>query len=205
MKTVIIDNYDSFTYNLAHLLRELGEDVAVVRNDRFDLAALDAYDRIVLSPGPGIPSEAGLLMDVIRTYAPRKPLLGVCLGHQAIGEAFGARLANLADVYHGVQSPLVLKTGEPPAVPGIRIEDDYLFRGVPDGTPVGRYHSWVVSPEGFPACLAVTALSPEGHIMALRHRTLDVRGIQFHPESVLTPAGRQILRNWLDGKSRAGG
>ncbi len=204
MKTVIIDNYDSFTYNLAHLLRELGEDVAVVRNDRFDLAALDAYDRIVLSPGPGIPSEAGLLMDVIRTYAPRKPLLGVCLGHQAIGEAFGARLANLADVYHGVQSPLVLKTGETPAVPGIRIEDDYLFRGVPDGTPVGRYHSWVVSPEGLPACLAVTALSPEGHIMALRHRTLDVRGIQFHPESVLTPAGRQILRNWLNGEAQTG-
>ena len=192
MKTVIIDNYDSFTYNLAHLVKELGATVDVVRNDRFRLPELEKYDKIILSPGPGIPREAGLLMDVIRTYADSKPLLGVCLGHQAIGEAFGARLTNLAHVFHGVQSPLLLK------------EDDYLLRGVEDGTPVGRYHSWVVDAEGLPPCLAVTAVSPEGHIMAMRHRTLDVRGIQFHPESVLTPQGRVILRNWLLGETRAG-
>ena len=161
MKTLIIDNYDSFTYNLAHLLKELGTDVTVVRNDRFRLPRVAAYDKIVLSPGPGIPSEAGLLMDVIRTYAGLKPILGVCLGEQAIGEAFGAKLTNLAEVYHGVQ------------------------------------HSWVVSPDGLPDTLEVTALSSEGHIMALRHRTLDVRGIQFHPESVLTPQGKRILQNFL--------
>lgn len=204
MKTIIIDNYDSFTYNLAHLLRELGAEVSVVRNDCFDLRSLDACQRIVLSPGPGIPREAGLLMDVIRTYAGRKPILGVCLGHQAIAEAFGARLTNLTEVYHGVQSPLVLPADDGTAAGGIPLERDDLFRGVDNGTPVGRYHSWVVSPQGFPACLAVTALSPEGHIMALRHRTYNLRGIQFHPESVLTPAGRQILQNWLAEDPRTG-
>ena len=185
MKTLIIDNYDSFTYNLAHLLKELGTDVTVVRNDRFRLPQVAAYDKIVLSPGPGIPSEAGLLMDVIRTYAGQKPILGVCLGEQAIGEAFGAKLTNLSEVYHGVQTPVHV------------IRPDYLFDGLPTEFPAGRYHSWVVSPDGLPDTLEVTALSLEGHIMALRHRTLDVRGIQFHPESVLTPQGRRILQNFL--------
>lgn len=185
MKTLIIDNYDSFTYNLAHLLKELGTDVTVVRNDCFRLPLVAAYDKIVLSPGPGIPSEAGLLMDVIRTYAGRKPILGVCLGEQAIGEAFGARLTNLSEVYHGVQTPVHVT------------RPDYLFDGLPTEFPAGRYHSWVVSPDGLPDTLEVTALSPEGHIMALRHRTLDVRGIQFHPESVLTPQGKRILQNFL--------
>ena len=196
MKTVIIDNYDSFTYNLAHLLKELGAETDVLRNDRFGLEELERYDNIVLSPGPGIPCEAGLLTEVIRTYAASKPILGVCLGHQAIAEVFGATLVNLTHVHHGVQSPLVLEDDGHATLP-IPIEKDRLFRHVPHGTPVGRYHSWVVSSEGFPRCLAVTALSPEGHIMALKHRTLDVHGIQFHPESVLTPEGRKIMENFL--------
>ena len=185
MKTVIIDNYDSFTYNLYHLVREAGAEATVVRNDAFRLEALADYDKIILSPGPGIPEEAGLLLDVIRTYAGRKPMLGVCLGHQAIGQVFGARLTNLSEVFHGVQAPCLL-TGE-----------DYLFHGLPRRFPVGRYHSWVVSREGFPNCLQVTAASEEGHVMALRHRDYDIHGIQFHPESVLTPGGRAIVENFL--------
>ena len=185
MKIIIIDNYDSFTFNLSHLMKQLGADCATVRNDQFRLPDLEAYDRILLSPGPGIPSEAGLLLDVIRTYAGRKPILGVCLGHQAIAEAFGAHLENLTSVFHGVQTPVRL------------CSDDTLFDGLPAEFPVGRYHSWVVSRHGLPACLEVTADSPEGQIMALRHRDFDIRGIQFHPESVLTPDGPTILRNWL--------
>ena len=185
MTTLIIDNYDSFTYNLAHLLKELGAEVTVVRNDRFRLADVEAFDKLVLSPGPGIPREAGQLLEVIRTYAGRKPMLGVCLGHQAIGQVFGARLTNLSEVFHGVQAPCLL-TGE-----------DYLFHGLPRRFPVGRYHSWVVSREGFPNCLQVTATSEEGHVMALRHRDYDIHGIQFHPESVLTPGGRAIVENFL--------
>ncbi len=188
MKAVIIDNYDSFTYNLYHLLRETGTETAVLRNDAFCLADLAQYDKIILSPGPGIPEEAGLLPDVIRAYSGRKPMLGVCLGHQAIGQAFGARLVNLAEVFHGVQTPC------------LRTVDDYLFRGVPDRFPVGRYHSWVVSGENLPSCLEVTAVSPEGQIMALRHREYDIRGIQFHPESVLTPDGRTIVENFVNGR-----
>jgi anthranilate synthase component 2 len=186
MKVVIIDNYDSFTYNLSHLLKELGAEVTVYRNDQFQLADLEPFDKIVLSPGPGIPSEAGLLLDVIRQYAGRKPILGVCLGEQAIGEAFGGTLTNLSDVFHGVQTPITL------TVP------DYVFEGLPKELPVGRYHSWVVDKEGLPDCLEVTAVSQEGYIMALRHRTLDVHGIQFHPESVLTPDGKTIIRNFLN-------
>ncbi len=183
---VIIDNYDSFTYNLAHLLKSLSAKVTVVRNDQFELDGLGRYDKIVLSPGPGIPSEAGLLLSVIRQYAASKPMLGVCLGHQAIGEAFGARLTNLSDVFHGVQSPINV------------VADDYIFSGLPkEGLPVGRYHSWVVDRGGFPDCLEVTAVSQEGQVMALRHRSLDVHGIQFHPESVLTPDGAAIVGNWL--------
>jgi anthranilate synthase component 2 len=185
MKIVIIDNYDSFTYNLSHLIKSLGAEVDVVRNDQFELADLEPYSKIVLSPGPGIPSEAGLLLDVIRTYAGRKPILGVCLGHQAIGEAFGGRLENLSDVFHGVATPCHI------------VADDPLFSGLERDITIGRYHSWVVSNEGLPDCLEVTAVSDEGQIMALRHKTLNVCGIQFHPESVLTPDGKKMLQNWL--------
>lgn len=186
MKTVIIDNYDSFTFNLAHLLKKLGAEVDVVRNDQFELPALERYDKIVLSPGPGIPSEAGLLLDVIRAYAGRKPMLGVCLGHQAIGEVFGAKLENLAEVYHGVATDCE------------HFSNDPIFNGMPRHFEVGRYHSWVVSKDGLPDCLEVTATSPDGNIMALRHKRYPVHGIQFHPESVLTPLGRQIVGNWLN-------
>ena len=185
MKTVIIDNYDSFTYNLSHLVKELGAEVAVLRNDQFSLDEIEAYDRIILSPGPGIPSEAGLLLDVIKAYAGRKPILGVCLGHQAIGEVFGARLENLSDVFHGVATPCHI------------VAEDPIFSGLERNITIGRYHSWVVSREGLPDCIEVTAVSDEGQIMALRHRELNVRGIQFHPESVLTPDGKRMLQNWL--------
>jgi anthranilate synthase component II len=187
MKITIIDNYDSFTYNLAHLVKSLGAEVTVYRNDKFQLPQLESADKIILSPGPGIPEEAGLLMDVIRTYASKKPILGVCLGHQAIGEVMGARLANLSEVYHGVQTPIDI------------VRPDYIFNGLPSEIAVGRYHSWVVSGDDLPDCLEVTAVSKEGQIMALRHKSLDVRGIQFHPESVLTPQGRAIIENWLAG------
>ena len=185
MKIVIIDNYDSFTYNLSHLVKELGAEVTVLRNDQFELSDLEPYSKIILSPGPGIPSEAGLLCDVIRTYADRKPILGVCLGHQAIGEVFGGKLENLSDVFHGV------------ATEGTQFGNDALFSGLPQRITMGRYHSWVVSKEGFPECLEITAESDEGQIMALRHKTINVRGIQFHPESVLTADGRKMLQNWL--------
>ena len=186
MKTVIIDNYDSFTYNLSHLVKELGAEVTVVRNDRFELSDLEAFDKIILSPGPGIPSEAGLLLDVIRTYAGRKPMLGVCLGHQAIGEAFGAKLENLSDVFHGVATPCHIVAADP------------VFEGIDRDITIGRYHSWVVSKEALPECLEVTAVSDEGQIMALRHRTMEVHGIQFHPESVLTPEGKTIIKNFIE-------
>ena len=185
MKIVIIDNYDSFTYNLSHLVKELGAEVTVVRNDQFELADLEQYNKIILSPGPGIPSEAGLLCDVIRTYAGRKPILGVCLGHQAIGEVFGAKLENLSDVFHGVATSCHIVADEP------------IFSGIERDITIGRYHSWVVSREDFPDCLEITAVSDEGQVMALRHRQLNVRGIQFHPESVLTPDGKKMLQNWL--------
>lgn len=185
MKIVIIDNYDSFTYNLSHLLKELGADVTVVRNDKFELKDLEQYDKIVLSPGPGIPSEAGLLLDVIRTYAGRKPILGVCLGHQAIGEVFGASLENLKEVYHGVQTE------------GTQLGNDYIFDGLPERVMMGRYHSWVVAKDSAPECLEVTAMSDDGEIMAMRHRQYDIHGIQFHPESVLTPEGKTIVGNFL--------
>jgi len=185
MKIVIIDNYDSFTYNLSHLVKEVGADVTVYRNDRFEMPQLEAFDKIILSPGPGIPSEAGLLLDVIKTYAGRKPILGVCLGHQAIGECFGGKLTNLKDVYHGVATPVTLTA------------DDYLFEGLGNTFEVGRYHSWVVDTDGFPDCLEVTSVSEEGFIMSLRHREYDIRGIQYHPESVLTHGGKTIIKNWL--------
>ena len=170
MKIVIIDNYDSFTYNLAHLVKELGADVTVYRNDQFQLRELDRFDKIILSPGPGIPSEAGLLMDVIKTYAGRKPMLGVCLGHQAIGEAFGAKLTNLSEVYHGVATPCT------------QFGNDPIFAGM----------------EKRIDCLDVTAVSDDGCIMGLCHKNYDIHGIQFHPESVLTPQGKTIVKNWLE-------
>lgn len=185
MNVVIIDNYDSFTYNLSHLVKELGGNVAVVRNDQFELPQLQAYNKIILSPGPGIPSEAGLLLDVIRTYAGMKPILGVCLGHQAIAEAFGGQLVNLSDVYHGVATNANILT------------EDVLFKGLPQQIEVGRYHSWIVDADTLPQELEITSTSDEGYIMSLRHRHFDIRGIQYHPESVLTPQGKHIIDNWL--------
>ncbi len=185
MKIVIIDNYDSFTYNLSHLVKQLGADVTVLRNDQFRLEELEPFSKIILSPGPGIPSEAGLLLSVIRCYAGRKPILGVCLGHQAIGEAFGAQLENLSNVFHGVATPCHI------------VADDPVFSGLERDITVGRYHSWVVSRKGLPDCLEVTAVSDEGQIMALRHKQLNIHGIQFHPESVLTPDGKKMLQNWM--------
>lgn len=187
MKIVIIDNYDSFTYNLSHLVKELGAEVTVFRNDMFQLEELEAFDKIILSPGPGIPAEAGRLLEVIRTYAGKKPILGVCLGEQAIGEAFGGKLTNLSEVFHGVQTPITITDAT-----------DYLFNGLPTQIPVGRYHSWVVDTDGFPDCLTITAISNEGYIMALRHKEYDVHGIQFHPESVLTPDGKTLIAHFLN-------
>ena len=185
MRIAVIDNYDSFTYNLVHLVKSLGVEVDVFRNDQFQLSSLELYDKLLLSPGPGIPSEAGLLLEVIKTYAPRKSILGICLGHQAIGEVFGGRLVRLRQVYHGVATPCEQMMDEP------------LFANLPRHFEVGRYHSWVVSREDFPDCLQVTALSSDGQVMALRHKQYDVRGLQFHPESVLTPLGGTILSDWI--------
>ena len=186
MKILLLDNYDSFTYNLLHVVKELGAiDVEVFRNDQIALDEVERFDKIILSPGPGIPEEAGLLLPIIKRYAPTKSILGVCLGHQAIGEAFGARLENLKDVYHGVQTPVSI------------FHEHILFNGLGKEIPVGRYHSWVVSRNAFPDCLEITAESREGQIMALRHKTYKVHGIQFHPESVLTPQGKEIIKNFL--------
>lgn len=190
MKILLIDNYDSFTYNLVHALRDAGAtDITVARNDGIDLDAASRFDHIVLSPGPGIPEEAGLLLPLIHRYAATKSILGVCLGHQAIAEAFGARIENLSDVFHGVQTPIRLT-----------VPDEPLFAGLADEFMAGRYHSWVVSRAGFPEVLEVTAESPDGLIMALRHRVYRVHGIQFHPESILTPVGGIIIRNFLQAE-----
>lgn len=185
-KILILDNYDSFTYNIAHIVRELGVEVDIFRNDKISLDEVDQYHKILLSPGPGIPEEAGILLPLIKKYAPTKSILGICLGEQAIGEVFGATLTNLDKVYHGVESTIKVTA------------DDPLFAGLGSEFRAGRYHSWVVSAEGFPTELQVTAVEQEsGQIMALRHREYDVRGVQFHPESILTPQGKQILKNWL--------
>ena len=186
MKLLIFDNYDSFTHNIAHAVRELGVEPDVIRNDCITLEEIDAYDKIIISPGPGIPSEAGILPELLKEYAGKKPILGVCLGHQAIGERYGARLRNLDRVYHGIKTPARI------------IRQDYLFDGLPDEIQVGRYHSWVVDKEGLPDDLEITAVSPDGEIMAMRHREHDVRGVQFHPESILTPMGLTIIKNWLE-------
>lgn len=186
MNICIIDNYDSFTYNIVQLLRNIsGIEPVVLRNDCFEIASLAAYHKIILSPGPGIPSEAGLLMEAIRTYAASKSILGICLGHQAIAEVFGASLLNMPAVRHGIAGTLE------------RCADDSLFEGLPAQIQAGHYHSWVVSTDHFPDSLEVTMRDAEGHIMALRHKTYDLKGLQFHPESILTPCGAQIISNWL--------
>lgn len=191
MKILVFDNYDSFTYNLVHLVEKITRlKVDVYRNDELPLEQVRGYDKIILSPGPGIPEEAGLLLPLIKEYAASKPILGVCLGHQAIGEAFGGKLVNLKQVYHGVATSIEVKSENS------KVKSP-LFSGLPDRIEVGRYHSWVVSEEGFPEELDITAVDDNGYIMALQHRTFDVQGVQFHPESVLTPDGEKIMRNWL--------
>lgn len=186
MKVLLLDNYDSFTYNLHHILKELGVDVEVHRNDQISLDEVDRFSHILLSPGPGIPEEAGILLSVIERYAPTKSILGVCLGEQAIGEAFGAKLINLTQVHHGVSSEINIT------------KNDKLFEGLDRKFEAGRYHSWVVSKENFPDCLEILAEDiDDNEIMALRHKEHKVWGIQFHPESVLTPSGKQIIENWL--------
>lgn len=187
MKILVLDNYDSFTYNLVHLVKSLGyEEVDIVRNDKIALEEVAVYDKIILSPGPGVPSEAGIMLDLIKMYAPTKSILGICLGEQAIGEAFGATLENLSNVYHGVESTIKV------------IDNDVLFRGIENYFAAGRYHSWIVSSENFPEELKITAVDTKSHIMAIAHRKYDVRGVQFHPESVLTPKGENMIRNWLE-------
>lgn len=188
---LVIDNYDSFTYNLVHLINELGYETEVWRNDKFELSEVAKYDKILLSPGPGIPEEAGLLLDVIKTYATTKSIMGVCLGQQAIAEAFGGSLLNLGRPMHGIATP-VSKT----------VDDEPLFKDIAVPFEVGRYHSWVVDPASLPESLTVTSVDIDGQIMSLRHKELDICGVQFHPESVLTPQGKQMMKNWLEGSEK---
>jgi anthranilate synthase component 2 len=187
MKILVFDNYDSFTYNLVHLVEKiLPVRVDVFRNDQIPLEKVKEYDKIILSPGPGLPSEAGLLLPLIKDYASTKSILGVCLGHQAIGEAFGGALINLSKVYHGVSTTCRILNG-----------GSELFKGLPEEIEIGRYHSWIISKENFPKELEITAEDENGYIMALQHKKYDIQGVQFHPESVLTPKGETILKNWL--------
>ena len=190
MRTLIIDNYDSFTFNLQHYLEaEMNDSVTVVRNDAISPDEVATFDQIVLSPGPGLPEEAGITMEVIQRFSASKRILGVCLGHQAIGLAFGGHLENLATVHHGVSSSLRLT------------KSDYLWTDIPDASPVGRYHSWVISLNHLPDCLEITATDESGEIMAIRHTSYDIRGVQFHPESIMTTHGRTFIRNWVREKS----
>lgn len=187
-KILIIDNYDSFTYNLVHLVNELGLQCEVWRNDRFAIEDVDAYDKIILSPGPGIPSEAGLLLEVIEKYSPTKSIFGVCLGQQAIAEVFGGSLYNLSQPMHGIATPIKITDNQ-----------EELFKGLPESFKVGRYHSWVVNNDDFPEVLKITAIDEsDNSIMALSHREYDVRGVQFHPESILTEYGKEMMQNWLN-------
>lgn len=188
MKILVIDNYDSFVYNLVHYLEDLECEVTVKRNDRFQLDEVAAYDKVLLSPGPGIPDEAGQLKAVIKRYAGKKPILGVCLGHQAIAEVFGGRILNLEKVFHGVATTAM-----------VLVNDEPLFDGLGDEIEIGRYHSWVVDPENLPDVLEITSVDKHGQIMSLRHRDYDIRGVQFHPESVLTPKGKTMIENWVKG------
>ncbi|MBS1530467.1 MAG: aminodeoxychorismate/anthranilate synthase component II [Bacteroidetes bacterium] len=192
---LIIDNYDSFTYNLVHLVNEIGLQCDVWRNDKFAIGDVDAYSHIILSPGPGIPSEAGLLLEVIEKYAPTKSIFGVCLGQQAIAEVFGGNLFNLSRPMHGIATPIAVTDPR-----------EKLFAGLPQSFKVGRYHSWVVDRDGLPDSLTVTAIDEQDNsIMSLRHNQYDVRGVQFHPESVLTEYGRAMMQNWLGHRSSDGG
>jgi anthranilate synthase component 2 len=186
MRLLILDNYDSFTYNIVHAVKQLGYEPDVIRNNQIKIEEFDKYDKIIISPGPGIPSESGILPEFLKEYADKKSILGICLGHQAIGERFGATLLNLPQVYHGIQTPIKI------------IANDYIFNGLPAEINVGRYHSWVIDTKNFPNELEITALDSEDNIMAIRHKSLDIRGVQFHPESILTPDGVQILSNWLN-------
>jgi len=194
MKILVFDNYDSFTYNLVHVVEKItNKKVDVFRNDELPLEKVKEYDKIILSPGPGIPLEAGMLLPLIKAYAPSKSILGVCLGHQAIGEAFGATLTNLSSPFHGIATSIQLIKEREKANPNV----NYLFEDMPAEFIVGRYHSWVVSDKDFPNELSITAKESNGFIMALEHKNYDVQGVQFHPESVLTPKGEMILKNWL--------
>ncbi len=185
MKILILDNYDSFTYNIVHAVRELGLNPDVIRNDKITLPEIEKYDKIIISPGPGIPSEAGILPDLLKEYCGKKPILGVCLGHQAIGENFGGKLENLKEVYHGVQTD------------AFKTADDYILDSFPATFPIGRYHSWIVSDDDLPEELIVTSRDSEGNIMSLRHKDFDIHGVQFHPESLLTPDGIKIIEAFL--------
>jgi anthranilate synthase component 2 len=191
MKILIFDNYDSFTYNLVHVVEKIIHGKTdVYRNDKISLEKINEYDKIILSPGPGLPSESGLLLPLIKEYASSKSILGVCLGQQAIAEVFGGKLINLKEVYHGVATKVKVEPAR------IKSEND-IFKDLPDELEVGRYHSWIVANENFPGDLEITAKDENGFIMALRHKTFDVQGVQFHPESVLTPDGEKMMRNWL--------
>lgn len=187
MKILVLDNYDSFTYNLVYIIRKLGYggQMDIFRNDKITLDAVEVYDKILLSPGPGVPSEAGIMPDLIKKYAASKDILGICLGHQAIGEAFGGALTNLTEVVHGVASE-------------VKVEKDLLFEGLPEKFKIGRYHSWVISPATLPSELEVIAKTSDGQIMGVRHKTYSVRGLQFHPESILTEYGTEMIKNWLE-------
>lgn len=192
-KILLLDNYDSFTYNLVQLVEEfVGTSIDVQRNDEIDIEAVGAYDKIILSPGPGIPEEAGILLPLIKTYAATKSIFGVCLGHQAIGEVFGGKLINLSQVYHGIKSEIKLTSTVQPSA----YHNDW-FHDLPTSLQVGRYHSWVIDETTVPETLEVTAYDHSGMIMAIRHKMYDVQGVQFHPESVLTPMGKQMIENWL--------
>lgn len=191
-KVLVIDNYDSFTYNLVHYLEDLNCEVTVLRNDKLTLNDVKPFDKIVLSPGPGIPDEAGLLKTIIKEFAPNKSILGVCLGQQAIGEVFGGSLINLDNVYHGVATNVT-----------ICVDDEPIFNGLEKTIEVGRYHSWVVNSE-LPESLEATSFDENGQVMSLRHREYDVKGVQYHPESVLTPHGKKILENWVNSPNPKG-
>lgn len=187
MKILVLDNYDSFTYNLVYIVRQLeyGDQMDIFRNDKISLDEVSQYDKILLSPGPGVPSEAGIMPELLKRYSATKSILGVCLGHQAIGEAFGGDLINLSEVLHGVAST-------------VKVDSDLLFKDVPDTFKIGRYHSWVINESTLSPDLEIIARTPDNQIMAVRHRKYDVRGVQFHPESILTENGVQIMKNWLE-------
>ncbi len=186
MKILVLDNYDSFTYNLVQMIEQIvNEKIDVFRNDKISLEEVAKYDKIILSPGPGIPEEAGILLDLIKKYAPTKSIFGVCLGQQAIAEAFGGTLINLSEIYHGV------------ATESTQIKEHKLFKDLPEILEVGRYHSWAVNPENFPDELEITSVDASGMIMSLKHKIYDVHAVQYHPESILTPKGKQILENFL--------